>query len=560
MSSRPDGTTPTGAPSPLTTHTMNLRKSGSLALSAALLSSLATGTVLAPSDAEAAISDAQIENLNPRRSKYGTCPSDSPCYILETRIIRAKVADPSESSGDENYILPIWAIVDGMGVDAHPLATDSDDFFRVNVARKTISDADRSSNLGSMFWQRETGSWVDLRSRAPEAYQLHQNKDFVIPVSRDRWTSEGLIFSVNMMEHDNSSGRDIDRSYLQAARKVQAGLLQGATQARVSIKNPTYYGNAIKATTEFMKKAAPIAAKAYTTYQTGGAAAAAAGTAASVDLDEITSMFSNLWKGIAKLDKDDVGQQVSTYIPFASLQPGVEKTQVLCGKTDPSAMNTGKFCVEIGVKLTPFSSKRTASAFDRAASNGQSQTATPSDNGWGTSTNNENGGGTTNRPNRQANGISCENGRNLGRFALRSELTGKFVRGGVTAGGTNTAVGAKADQIGGSNSWETFDIYDLGNRGGLNGNTYAFRSSLRPDRWLSVASNGSLQLAAGACTTATRSSLFLANQVGNILQMQALGNQQWVIQRSNGMLFANAPTAGGNVPKALQFSLQAVGR
>lgn len=174
----------------------------------------------------------------------------------------------------------------------------------------------------------------------------------------------------------------------------------------------------------------------------------------------------------------------------------------------------------------------------------QAQTTPPSNNGWGSS----------------SQGISCENGRNLGRFALRSELTGKYVRGGVTAGGTNTAVGAKADQIGGSSSWETFDIYDMGNRGGLNGNTYAFRSSLRPDRWLSVASDGSLQLAPGSCTTATRSSLFMANQVGNILQMQALGNRQWVIQRSNGMLYANAATAGGNVPKALQFTLQSVGR
>lgn len=529
---------------------MNLRKPASLALTAAILSSLATGTALAPGSAHASISDGQIEKLNPRRSKYGTCPSDSPCYILETRIIRAKVADPSESSGDENYILPIWAIVDGMGVDAHPLATDSDDFFRVNVARKTISDADRSSNLGSMFWQRETGSWVNLQSRAPEAYKLHQNKDFVIPISRDRWTSEGLIFSVNMMEHDNSSGRDIDRSYLQAARKVQAGLLQGATQARVSIKNPTYYGNAIKATTDFMKKAAPIAAKAYATYQTGGAAGAAAGTAASVNLDEITSMFSNLWDGLAKLDKDDVGQQVSTYIPFASLRPGVEQTQVLCGKTDPTALNTGKFCVEIGVTLTPYADKRTASAFDRGTNNSgtnnsQAQTPNHGDNGWGMG---------SQRPNRQAEAASCESGRYLGRYALRSELTGQYVRGGITAGWSNTAVGAKSDQIGGSTSWESFDLYDLGNRSGLNGNTYAFRSSLRPDRWLSVAGNGSLQLAPGACSTATNNALFWAKRMGTIIQLQALANQQWVIQRSNGLLDATAPSTA----KALQFKLQPV--
>ena len=544
---------------------MNLRKSAALALSAAVLSSLGTGTVLTPSAAEAAISETQIQTLNPRRSRYGSCPSDSPCYILETRIIRARVADPSESSGDENYILPIWAIVDGMGVDPHPLATDSDDFFRVNIASQTISGADRSSNLGSMFWQRETDAWVDLQSRAPAQYKLHQNKDFVIPISRDRWTSEGLIFSVNMMEHDNSTGGDIDRSYLQAARSVQAGLLQGATQARVSIKSPTYYGDALKATTAFVKKAVPIAAKAYAAYQTGGAAGAATSTASSVDLDQITSMFSNLWNGVAKLDRDDVGQQVSIYIPFASLRPGVERTQVLCGRTDPTAINTGQFCVEIGVKLTPFSSKRTPSAFDRAASRPeQGQAQSPNtNNGWGSSPSNSSWGSTSQNPTPRPNGeaaISCEAGRSIGRYALRSELTGQYVRGGVTSGGTITAVGAKATQIGGSNSWETFDIYDLGNRGGLNGNTFAFRSTIRPDRWLSVASNGSLQLAPGSCNTATRSSLFLANQVGNILQMQSLGNGQWVIQRSNGMLYANAPTAGGNVPKALQFSLQAIGR
>ena len=87
------------------------------------------------------------------------------------------------------------------------------------------------------------------------------------------------------------------------------------------------------------------------------------------------------------------------------------------------------------------------------------------------------------------------------------------------------------------------------------------RSLASPYRPLfEVADNGSLQLAPGSCNTSTRGSLFLANQVGKILQMQALGNRQWVIQRSNGMLYANAPTAGGNVPKALQFSLQAVGR
>lgn len=209
--------------------------------------------------AHATLADADVQSLNPRLQKYGSCPTDSPCYILETRIIRAKVADPSEASGDENYILPIWAIVDGMGVNPHPhvLRTGSDDIFRVNIAKRTIG-GDRGSNMGTMFWQRETSSWADLQSRDPNAYKLHLNKDFVIPISRERWSSEGLIFSTTMMEHDNSQGRDIDRAYLQMARKVQSGLLQGATQARAQLNNPTYYGNAMKATEKFVKDAARL--------------------------------------------------------------------------------------------------------------------------------------------------------------------------------------------------------------------------------------------------------------------------------------------------------------
>ena len=52
-----------------------------------------------------------------------------------------------------------------------------------------------------------------------------------------------------------------------------------------------------------------------------------------------------------------------------------------------------------------------------------------------------------------------------------------------------------------------------------------------PNRWVSVASNKALQLKKG-CTTNSRNRLFMANKVGNTLQLQSLSNRQWVIQRS----------------------------
>lgn len=145
----------------------------------------------------------------------------------------------------------------------------------------------------------------------------------------------------------------------------------------------------------------------------------------------------------------------------------------------------------------------------------------------------------------------CVNGILRGRYTLKSKLNNKYVRAGI---GSGSYVGSKSNQVGGNTSWETFDIYDLGNRDGLNGGTYALRSTQDPNRWVSVNNKKALQLKAG-CSTASKSRLFRANQVGSILQMQSLANGQWVIQRSNNMLYANAPTAGGNVPKALQFRM-----
>ncbi|QNI86479.1 hypothetical protein SynPROS71_02720 [Synechococcus sp. PROS-7-1] len=145
----------------------------------------------------------------------------------------------------------------------------------------------------------------------------------------------------------------------------------------------------------------------------------------------------------------------------------------------------------------------------------------------------------------------CSGGTLLGRYALKSNLNNKYIRAGI---GADSAVGATSSRIGGNKSWETFDIYDLGNRNGLNGGTYALRSTQDPNRWVSVANNKALKLKRG-CNTNSRNRLFVANKVGNTLQLQSLSNRQWVIQRSNNMLHANASTAGGNVPKALQYRM-----
>ncbi len=142
----------------------------------------------------------------------------------------------------------------------------------------------------------------------------------------------------------------------------------------------------------------------------------------------------------------------------------------------------------------------------------------------------------------------CASGTPIGRYALKSLLNNKYVRAGI---GSGSYVGSKSNRLG---SWETFDIYDLGNRNGLNGGTYALRSVQDPNRWVSVNSQKALKLMPG-CTTASRNRLFLAVKFNNILQLQSISNGQYVIQRSNDMLYANAPTAGGNVPKALQFHM-----
>ena len=116
-------------------------------------------------------------------------------------------------------------------------------------------------------------------------------------------------------------------------------------------------------------------------------------------------------------------------------------------------------------------------------------------------------------------------------------------------------MGAVSSRIGGNPSWETFDIYDLGNRHGLNGGTYALRSTIDPNRWASVMNNREKLRLRRGCTTATRSRLFNVNRVNSTLQLQSLKNRQWVILRSDNYIYANAPELGGNVPRALQFTM-----
>lgn len=519
----------------MTNSNRRTRLFSALATSLSITSAL-TGLSAVP--AHATLADADIQSLNPRLQKYGRCPTDSPCYILETRIIRAKVADPSEVSGDENYILPIWAIVDGMGVNPHPhvLSTGSEDIFRVNIAKRTIG-GNRGSNMGTMFWQRKTANWVDLQSRDPNAYKMHLNKDFVIPISRERWSSEGLIFSTTMMEHDNSQGRDIDRAYLRMARTVQSGLLQGATQARARLNNPTYYGDAMKATEKFVKDAAPIAGKAYAAYQTGGAAAAAGTT----DLDTVTNLFKNLWQGLAKLDKDDVGQQVSVYIPFASLQPGVEKKQQVCGKTDPTASNTGRFCVEIGVKLTPYSRKTTPSAFDKARqSGGVDSPNQPPAGGSNQPPSSPSNPGTNNQDTACANSSTY-----MGIWSFRDLSTNKYARGGVKAEGRNDLVGALGTAVSNPNrAWESFRLYSIpGVRGGRR------LQNTIDGRWLETVNNtGSLLLhgPVRSCSTSTKDMQWrvvpVAGQRG-VYKLQNLRNNQFVRVTPGGLLKANASEA-----------------
>jgi len=292
----------------------------------------------------------------------------------------------------------------------------------------------------------------------------------------------------------------------------------------------------MKATEKFVKDAAPIAAKAYTAYQTGGAAAAAGTT----DLDTVTNLFKNLWQGLAKLDKDDVGQQVSVYIPFASLQPGVEKKQQVCGKTDPTASNTGRFCVEIGVKLTPYSNKTTPSAFDKARQSG----GVGSSNQQGPSTNQPPTGASN--PGNNSQDTACANPKtDMGIWSFKDLNTNQYVRGGVTAEGRNDLVGALGTAVSNPNSaWESFRLYSIpGVQGGRR------LQNTIDGRWLETVNNtGSLLLhgPVRSCDTSTKDMQWRVVPVPGqrgVYKLQNLNSNQFVRIAPGGLLKANASEA-----------------
>ena len=322
-----------------------------------------TATSVPSSTAYAKLSPKQLNSLN-NKDKYKKCPNDSPCYVLETKLLAARVADPSEVGGDENYILPMWIIIDGMTVSPFKdpnLRVDSDYKFRVNVSKQTIG------NLGPAFKDRKTGTWVkaaDGRAR----YSKFHNKDYVIPLSRERWTdSEGILFTVNMMEHDNSKRKDIDRIYYRQALAAQRSVSPDSKRFAQSLKVPTKYGNATEATLKFAKEAIPMAVKIGAAAKSGGATAAA-GATTNKDIERVVPMFKSLYKGLAALDKDDVGKNATIFIPFKSLKNGKMRKDRLCAKTDPTARNTGKFCIRIGTTLKKVSNKTQPSSFDRQKS------------------------------------------------------------------------------------------------------------------------------------------------------------------------------------------------
>lgn len=77
--------------------------------------------------------------------------------------------------------------------------------------------------MGRRFNQRRTSNTIKLKTGQPGAYKLHLNKDFVVPMSRDKWTTDGLIFSVNMMEHDNSNAPILTGNTLKALDEFKMG-------------------------------------------------------------------------------------------------------------------------------------------------------------------------------------------------------------------------------------------------------------------------------------------------------------------------------------------------
>jgi len=342
-----------------------MRSSRTLRTAAAATAVMAVATLGIASTASATIPDATLATLNPGplASKAGAngklaCPNWSDCYEVTTRFIKVAQTDPSESGGDEIYALPMWGILDGMGLDPDPNADGTKDFFRVNITKSTFRPWNSGSNLGSQWVDREATTWIPLFDRPGSARHAKNFvfTDRVIPMSGKQFTpTEGLLFTNNFAEHDGTPESVTDRLYLESARDFQGQLQRNSTVGRAAVRSASYgVGDAISAAGAYATKTFPDIAKVV----------AAAGSEGATLLKKegqpnITNLIDstvNLVSSLSQLDADDPGEQVTTFIPFSELAApgklGKEQQFTITGKTDPDdLLNTGEVKAVLGVKL-----------------------------------------------------------------------------------------------------------------------------------------------------------------------------------------------------------------
>lgn len=323
-----------------------------------------TATAFA-SSASATIPDATLATLNPGplASKAGAngklaCPSWSDCYEVTTRFIKVAQTDPSESGGDEIYALPMWGILDGMGLDPDPNADGTKDFFRVNITKSTFRPWNSGSNLGSQWVDRKAKTWIPLFERPGSARHAKNFvfTDRVIPMSGKKFAAtEGLLFTNNFAEHDGTPESVTDRLYLESARDFQGQLQRNSTVGRAAVRSASYgVGDAFSAAGTYLDNTFPDIAKVVAAVGSEGA------TLLKKDgQPNITNLIDstvNLVSSLSQLDADDPGEQVTTFIPFSELAApgklGKEQQFTITGKTDPDdLLNTGEVKAVLGVKL-----------------------------------------------------------------------------------------------------------------------------------------------------------------------------------------------------------------
>ena len=325
---------------------------------------LASSVLAIASPVSAELNDDQIASLNPKWTKYKNCPTNGPCYLLDTRFIAARITDPSEvgecqlgisSRGDENYVLPMFAIIDGMGANSDVLALESDQEFRVNVTRRTWEGTGRGSNLGTQWYDRETTAGVTLarQDRSKAAAKQLQWRDYVTPINRTSFVDDGLIMTMNFMEHDNARTADLDSLYYQKALEFKNSLVSTSNAndvRRTLAASPSYTLDATLQSAKYLALLAPKVAAVVVAAKTGGASAAIARGA--TDLGSSVGLFQKLYDSLILLDTDDVGEQKTVFVSFKDLPLGREVQFKMSGKVDPTACDTGGFEVTLGVKLS----------------------------------------------------------------------------------------------------------------------------------------------------------------------------------------------------------------